>query len=279
MTTEHAANDALDDPDARPDHGLPIVYAPRGFSAADSRNPRQRGPKAAELTASRIVDDIMEGRVAVGDKLPTEPEMLERYAVSRESLREALRLLEIQGIVDIKRGPGGGPFVAPLNSGYLARTASLYFHLSGATHVELLDTWATLEPSLAERVAQLPDRKRKRAIFSRFLEYDPSDHVEVELFDDLNNFHAVIAALSGNRVLTLVTQAVTHIVVENVLTSVDPVAEQSMLTHSHADIAQAMIDGRASKARKLMSDHILEVSRTFIERDPDHGLATIQWRL
>src|SRR3546814_360135 len=149
--------------DARTD-GLPIVYAPPGFAAADTQNPRQRAPKAADVTASRIVDDILKGSVRVGDKLPTEPEMLERYEVSRESLREALRLLEIQGIVDIKRGPGGGPFVAPLNSGYLARTSSLYFHLSGATYSELLDTWAALEPTLAERAAKLPDRDRKGVV-------------------------------------------------------------------------------------------------------------------
>lgn len=260
-------------------HGLPIVYAPRGFAAADTRNPRQRAPKAAEVTASRIVDDILEGRVRVGDKLPTEPEMLERYEVSRESLREALRLLEIQGIVDIKRGPGGGPFVAPLNSGYLARTTSLYFHLSGATYSELLDTWAALEPTLAERAANLPSSRAKREMFAPFLQYDTESHVEIELFDDFNNFHAVIAAVSGNRTLTLLTQAVTHIVAEQVLQSVDPVAEREMLSHSHADVAQAILDGRPSKARKLMTEHILEVTATYLERDPAGGAQRIDWRL
>ena len=266
-------------PDDGTAHGLPIVYAPRGFSAADTQNPRQRAPKAAEVTASRIVDDILEGRVRVGDKLPTEPEMLERYEVSRESLREALRLLEIQGIVDIKRGPGGGPFVAPLNSGYLARTASLYFHLSGATYSELLDTWAALEPTLAERAAKLPSSKAKREMFTPFLEYDTESHVELELFDDFNNFHALIAGLSGNRVLTLVTQAVTHVVAEQVLQRVDPIAERQMLSPSHADVAQAILDGRPSKARKLMTEHILEVSQTYLERDPSAGQRRIDWRL
>src|SRR3546814_15149122 len=106
--------------DARTD-GLPIVYAPRGFAAADTQNPRQRAPKAAEVTASRIVDDILKGSVRVGDKLPTEPEMLERYEVSRASLREALRPLAIQRIVDIQRGPGGGPSGAPLKHRYHTR--------------------------------------------------------------------------------------------------------------------------------------------------------------
>lgn len=275
----HAGGGSSVDPDETEAHGLPIVYAPRGFSAADTQNPRRRAPKAAEVTASRIVDDILEGSVRVGEKLPTEPEMLERYEVSRESLREALRLLEIQGIVDIKRGPGGGPIVAPLNSGYLARTSSLYFHLSGATYAELLDTWAALEPTLAERAAKLPASRTKRELFTPFVQYDPESHVEVELFDDFNNFHSLIASLSGNRVLTLVTQAVTHIVVEQVLESVDPVAEREMLSHSHADVAQAILDGRPSKARKLMTEHILEVSGTYLSRNPEAGTRRIDWRL
>src|SRR3546814_6597139 len=108
-------------------------------------------------------------------------------------------------------------------------------------------------------------------MFTPFLAYDTESHVELELFDDFNNFHALIAALSGNRVLTLVTQAVTHIVAEQVLQSVDPVAEREMLSHSHADVAQAILDGRPSKARKLMTEHILEVSSTYLERDPSAG--------
>src|SRR3546814_7814353 len=81
-------------------------------------------------------------------------------------------------MVDSMRGPGGGPFVAPLNSGYLARTSSLYFHLSGATYSELLDTWAALEPTLAERAAKLPASRTKREMFTPFLAYDTESHVE-----------------------------------------------------------------------------------------------------
>lgn len=274
MTAEPNSDAALQTSEV---HGLPIIYAPRGFKSASSVHTRE--PKAAEITASRIVDNMVNDRLGVGDKLPTEPEMLERYAVSRESLREALRLLEIQGIIDIKRGPGGGPFVAPLNSGYLARTSSLYFYLSGATHAELFDTWRILESSLAELVAQLPDRRTKRELFAPFIDYDPRAHQSEELFDDFNNFHAVIATLSGNRVLTLVTQSVTHVVVENVLNSVDPISEASMLTHSHEDIALAIVDSRPAKARKLMTDHILEVTETFVARSPERLHAPVEWRL
>src|SRR3546814_14031142 len=104
-------------------------------------------------------------------------------------------------MVDSMRGPGGGPFGAPLNSGYLARTSSLYFHLSGATYSELLDTWAALEPTLAERAAKLPASRTKREMFTPFLASANASHLELALFDHLTTFPALIAALSLIRVL------------------------------------------------------------------------------
>src|SRR3546814_19594765 len=131
-------------------------------------------------------------------------------------------------MVDSMRGPGGGPFGAPLNSGYRARTSSLYFHLSGATYSELLDTWAALEPTLAERAAKLPASRTKRELFTPFLAYDTESHVEPELFDTFNNFNPLIAALSGHRTLTLLPQAVTHILATQGTQSDHPVAAREL---------------------------------------------------
>ena len=84
--------------------------------------------------------------------------MLAHYQVSRESLREALRLLEAQGIVSIRRGPSGGPVVGRAETANLARTLTLYFQLAGATYEELLQAWRLLEPLAAELAARNVDR-------------------------------------------------------------------------------------------------------------------------
>ena len=62
--------------------------------------------------------------------------MVEQYGVSRASLREALRLLEVQGLISLKPGPGGGRWSARSSRRNLARTAALYFHLGGATYAD-----------------------------------------------------------------------------------------------------------------------------------------------
>ena len=114
--------------------------------------------KTSEVVAFAVVRDIVEHGLHSGDRLPLEAEMVEQYGVSRESLREALRLLEAQGIVSIRRGPGGGPVVGRASSMNLARTMTLYFQLAGATYEELLEAWRMLEPLAAELAARNPDR-------------------------------------------------------------------------------------------------------------------------
>src|SRR5919107_894815 len=88
--------------------------------------------KTSEVVAFAVARDIVEHGLRSGDRLPLEAEMVEQYSVSRESLREALRLLEAQGIVSIRRGPGGGPVVGRAESVNLGRTMTLYFQLAGA---------------------------------------------------------------------------------------------------------------------------------------------------
>ena len=83
--------------------------------------------------------------------------MLDQYDVSRESLREALRLLEVQGLVAIRRGPGGGPTVCTVDPANLGRVSTLYYHLAGATYRELWEAWILAESILAERAAANPD--------------------------------------------------------------------------------------------------------------------------
>jgi len=72
----------------------------------------QRTEKVAESIARQIMQDIRRQKLEPGSMLPAESAMLERFGVGRGSLREALRILEINGLVVLKPGPKGGPVVA-----------------------------------------------------------------------------------------------------------------------------------------------------------------------
>ena len=101
--------------------------------------------KTAEAFARDLVREIVRKGLRTGDKLPSEAVMLEEFGLSRESLREGLRLLEVQGLITLRRGPGGGPIVGHLDPASLGRTSTLYYHLAGGTYSELLEAWVVTE--------------------------------------------------------------------------------------------------------------------------------------
>src|SRR5262249_1554059 len=82
---------------------------------------------------------IRSGRLADGDRLPNERELAEAFAVSRSTLREALRMLEAVGVLRVRAGAGGGIFVSEPGELELARALEPILHFHEATKDEVLE--------------------------------------------------------------------------------------------------------------------------------------------
>ena len=104
----------------------------------------------------QIVKDIVDRGLVEGDRLPLEAAMVRQYRVSRASLREALRLLEVQGLISLRPGRGGGPAVGAAEPEHLARTATLFFHLDGTSYEELFLAHLELECEVSAMAADQP---------------------------------------------------------------------------------------------------------------------------
>jgi DNA-binding FadR family transcriptional regulator len=237
--------------------------------------------KTAEAFARDLVRDIVNNGLRTGDKLPSEAVMLEEFGLSRESLREGLRLLEVQGLITIRRGPGGGPIVGHLDPASLGRTSTLYYHLAGGTYAELLEAWVVTEVILAERAARNPDREAVREAMEPYLEPPPADADDEELTKFVlahTHFHGVLASLAENRVLEMMLQTIGQIVTHHVLGHADPRHDRETIEADHAAIARAVAAGAPQKAAKAMEQHI----ETMIEVYKEHLGAQlhdfIDWR-
>jgi DNA-binding GntR family transcriptional regulator len=102
----------VQDPPLVPANGQPILELSRG-----------RVPKAAELLASEMRRMILGRGLAPGTPLPSEAEIIEQRGQSRVTAREALRLLEAEGLIEVRRGPRGGVLVGDPRPAHVARSA------------------------------------------------------------------------------------------------------------------------------------------------------------
>jgi GntR family transcriptional regulator, transcriptional repressor for pyruvate dehydrogenase complex len=245
---------------------VPLVEPKRGVLAIGRTPPPQRSLKASENTARDIVDDIVINGLREGDSLPSESVMLQQYGVSRETLREALRLLEVQGLIVIRRGAGGGPTVGVVDPANLGRMSTLYYHLAGATYAELFAAWAVSEPIIAELAAGNADRREVEAAVRPYLEeHTPLDESLRDFVNRHGEFHAVVASLAQNKVLQLSLMATGNIITRHVISNADPRDAKVTIEHDHSRIARAILKGHRRRAGSLMREHIEAITTLYAD--------------
>src|SRR6266852_7716437 len=128
---------------------------PRPAAAIPFRIASLKRRRVYESVAEQIRQAIFSGQLAPGHKLPPEREMARQFQTSRVALREALRALEQEGMINIKRGFGGGAFVADFDGALRALTDSLntVVKLGQAKSGNLTEVRCILEPVMARTAA------------------------------------------------------------------------------------------------------------------------------
>jgi DNA-binding FadR family transcriptional regulator len=237
--------------------------------------------KTSEIIARDIVRDIVTRRLAPGDALPGENAMLELYSVGRESLREALRLLEVQGLITIRRGANGGPVVGTVDPANLGRVASLYYHLAGATYRELVESWVLADAILAERAARNPDPEARTKAMEPYLEgtlVEVADPGVGEFVETHASFHTALASLVQNRVLEISFQTLGQIISRHLVAANDPRELRDMIERDHYGIARAVVAGHGVRAGQLMERHIANIAAQLEARLGHTFDDLIEWR-
>jgi GntR family transcriptional repressor for pyruvate dehydrogenase complex len=235
-----------------------------------------RTEKVSEAIARQIVRDSR--GLAPGTRLPPEAKLLEKYGVARNSLREGLRILEVQGLIVIRPGPGGGPMIAEVDSVHFSRMASLYLHRAGATYRDSLEARIILEPMVAGVVAQRQDPDDIQTLTDHL--ESANDEEPAGPFSEEERaleFHAMLMEMSGNPVLTLIVRSLQDLLVERWEATRSPSERVPHMDHVHDMITKAIIDGRPAQAEQLMREHMLEFFQDMVAHDPARLDETISW--
>jgi DNA-binding FadR family transcriptional regulator len=166
-----------------------------------------RQPRLAEIVAAELREEILYGRLPDGSLLPNQDRLAERFGVSKASLREAMRTLEAENLVTVRRGKFGGVIVHAPSADAAAYTLGLMLesaHVSMADFAVALDQ---IEPSCAQLCAQrddrltavVPDLRAAVAALRNAVDADAQTYNAAEQL-----FHERIAALCGNATMKAV---------------------------------------------------------------------------
>src|SRR5215470_16076961 len=123
----------------------------------------KREPKRLREKPQQIADElralIVSGKLSEGDSLGREPELVERFGVSRPSLREALRILEAEGLISVVRGMLGGVVVHEPDRRMTARTAALVLEARNVPLADVYEARTLLEPTAVRAIAAMRSRR------------------------------------------------------------------------------------------------------------------------
>jgi len=212
--------------------------------------------KIYQQVASQIQDMILDGRLKSGDKLPPERAMSEQLKVSRNSIREAIRALEILGIVESHQG--GGNFIVAGSSDCLFEPLSVMFKLRNGSFTDLLEIRRGLEIEAASLAARKIDKARKKemkALLEKF-KHAENEQESIELDKKL---HLLIAEISGNEMLSAFLNSISKLFEQAVRDGrrmiVKSFGSNDTLMEMHRDLCDAIMSGKPDSAAKACRRH------------------------
>lgn len=237
-----------------------------------------RPQKTAMLVAQRIVADIHRRGNKVGDRLPPERVMLEEHEVGRGTLRESLRFLELQGVISLRPGPGGGPVVQRPDASTLATTLTLLLQFENAPFRTIAEARAGLEPMMAQLAAERMGDDRLSDL--KLSVDNMHEHIgdQAAFLDENKSFHAIIAHGSGNALFGCLVDALLGILDGSAIGIDYPEVRRSAVHKAHLRIYEAIASRDPAASAAAMTDHIREYVK-YAERKFPHVLAEpIAWQ-
>lgn len=246
-------------------------------------NPRpsrgiDRQIKTSERIASAIVGLVVDQGLREGDRLPNEIEMIEQFGVGRGSLREALRILEVYGLISLRSGPGGGPVILNVSPADVSRSFSLYLRLSGATIHDLLDARKMIDPMMARLAADNISEDSAQRLRDALNREEKAARDKTTVVATANDFHYVLASISGNSVLNLIATSLKEMYTSRfVMMGLAERVTKPSIRKEHRQIGDAVLDGDGDLAERLMREHTSRHFDQALRFSPSFSNSVITW--
>ncbi len=230
--------------------------------------------KVSEHIIEQIRKAIFEGQLKPGDKLPSERELVENFKVSKATLREAIRSLEVLGFLEIRKGASGGSFVTEVDMEKARDCFTNFLHFKNLSLKDLSEVRLLLEPHIAEKAAlgiNEEDLKRLEELL-RECDYVLRHDIPIESRKNEVEFHRIIASVTGNPILMFILDFVENLLIDT-KEILQPSREFSQkVQKAHRRIYKALLERNRKKARAEMVKHVREVAKDLMTLQKKRGI-------
>jgi DNA-binding FadR family transcriptional regulator len=228
----------------------------------------------------RVADElrtlIVSGELSEGESLGREPDLVERFGVSRPSLREALRILEAEGLITVERGVRGGVVAHEPDKRSTARTAALLLRSRNVSLADVFEARSLLEPVAARKIAGMSSRAR-RAIaveLSALIDAQEQAVADPAAFAVANTgFHERLVALGGNQTLSILVEMLSEIVTRAVTAASETggvresLATRQRGVRSQRRLVRLIEEGVPSAAEEHWRTHMTVVAKVILGQE------------
>ncbi|MBI5581717.1 MAG: FadR family transcriptional regulator [Deltaproteobacteria bacterium] len=212
--------------------------------------------RVSDMAIEQINQLISAGHLKPGDTLPSERKLMEKFKISRVPVREALRVLEMMGVVEVK--PGRGIYVTdPENS--LFSPLRQWLSVQKETLVNHFEVRLLIEPRAAAFCAERASKEQIKAMkkcLRSFFEAQAENKL-VDMIRADTQLHQLIAEATGNRTLATLMSTFTNSLLEGWKASLRTEGRGEKTVEEHATIVEAIEKKDGAKAEKLMKNHLL----------------------
>ncbi len=228
-------------------------------------------PKASEVLADRLRQQILEGDLPEGSALPVERVLATSVGLGRGTVRDALRVLEIEGLVVTKPGRGGGSFVRRPDTGTFERSLNVLVNGRSVTFHSLLEAREALEPSAA-RLAAL------HRIDEDLARLDAASSALEAARDDLPRFlqcnvewHVAVGRATHNEIIEAIVNSLSLVLLRSTdIADFNSVETMDGTLRAHDRILAAIRDQDPDRAASSMNKHVhtyREMVLTYVSED------------
>jgi GntR family transcriptional repressor for pyruvate dehydrogenase complex len=233
--------------------------------------------KVSEHITEQIRKAIFEGSLKPGDKLPPEKKLIETFHVSRATLREALRSLEVLGFLEIRKGVSGGAFVTEIDMKKARDSFTNFLLFKNLSLSSLSEVRLILEPYVAEKAAlAITEEGLKRLEkLNKECAYIIKHDIPIESRKNEIEYHRIIGSVSGNPILMFILDFVENLLIDT-KEILQPSKEFSQkVLNAHKRIYKALLKRDPKKAREEMIKHVREVAKDLITLQKKRGIGEI----